>query len=269
MRRDQFGFVGAHPRGRALFCRPVPRRRTARRGRIPLPTRWEIWGGATKTTNGTVGGPFIGQTAPTTAVIGSTVAETASGRLSIRRETKPGSVESRPKTVGITPDVCRRGIRAPCNVREYRPCNREIRTGSRGNPPDRKRASSVAWQIPIYADPGSVILWDSRTVHSATLPRPLDYGEDPLLFDGGRAVIYVSYRPEGDVPPRTMKTRRRAVRENRGTNHWSGQMMPKIPGNWRDVSSRCSPAVRALADRPATVYERLGIDPLSFDPIVF
>lgn len=68
------------------------------------------------------------------------------------------------------------------------------------------------YQIPIHAKPGSMIFWDSRTIHAAKYP---DNRENKW-----RAVFYISMRPRtchNDLSISTIKT---AVENGLTTNHW-------------------------------------------------
>lgn len=72
------------------------------------------------------------------------------------------------------------------------------------------------YQLPILAPKGSVIIWDSRTIHSARYP---DLGENSW-----RASFYVSMRPINTFSQRNMDTIKRAALEGRTTNHWGTKL---------------------------------------------
>ena len=75
------------------------------------------------------------------------------------------------------------------------------------------------YQTPIYAKKGSVIFWDSRTIHSAKYHDPNDNSQ-------WRGAFYVSMRPKNDYTKRGVNTLVKAVREGRTTNHWGIKTFP-------------------------------------------
>lgn len=72
-------------------------------------------------------------------------------------------------------------------------------------------------QTPIVVPKGSVILWDSRTIHSARRQTDQTW----------RCVAYVCARPEDHYTLRNRKTLKRALAEGRTTNHWGSRMFGK------------------------------------------
>ena len=83
-----------------------------------------------------------------------------------------------------------------------------------------------AWQIPIYAPAGSVILWHSYTIHSAKRQDKDD--------DRWRCVVYVSHRPRSELPKAHKNTLPKRLRKcwdkNRMTNHTGERMFSTTPG---------------------------------------
>ena len=69
------------------------------------------------------------------------------------------------------------------------------------------------YQIPILAKKGSVIFWDSRTIHAAKYQETRD--------DTWRAVFYISMRPKQMFNDNDLKTVQTAVTEGLTTNHWA------------------------------------------------
>lgn len=72
------------------------------------------------------------------------------------------------------------------------------------------------YQVPIHAKKGSVILWDSRTIHSAKYP---NYSEDKW-----RAVFYISMRSKTSYAVENINTIQRAVLTGKTTNHWGNRI---------------------------------------------
>jgi hypothetical protein len=79
-----------------------------------------------------------------------------------------------------------------------------------------KKMFGDSYQTPIIASPGSIIFWDSRTIHSAKYQDPGD--------TSWRGVFYISMRPLKSVPQRNLNTIKRAAIEGRTTNHWGSRM---------------------------------------------
>lgn len=71
-----------------------------------------------------------------------------------------------------------------------------------------------AKQIHLEAPPGSLILWDSRTVHWAARPTT---GTVP------RMAIYVCLVPRSHASAQTLVGKREAFKNRRTTNHWPAQ----------------------------------------------
>ena len=71
-------------------------------------------------------------------------------------------------------------------------------------------------QVTITCPKGSMVLWDSRTVHS---------GKGPVqgrVRPKNRMVAYISMMPD-DLNPRQRKTKQKAIIEGRMTTHWASQ----------------------------------------------
>jgi hypothetical protein len=67
----------------------------------------------------------------------------------------------------------------------------------------------------ILAPKGSIVFWDSRTIHMGTLPRL-----DRVNMDRWRFVVYVCYTPAHLQTNEDVKLKRMAYIENRCTAHW-------------------------------------------------
>jgi hypothetical protein len=78
-------------------------------------------------------------------------------------------------------------------------------------------------EVLIKAPIGSLILWDSRTIHSG---HEVQKGRKKPNF---RMVIYVCHLPKTFFDKRSIKRRQKALEERRVLNHWSAKMFPKDP----------------------------------------
>jgi len=108
------------------------------------------------------------------------------------------------------------------------------------------------WQMPIYAPAGSVILWNSKTIHSAQ--RNLEGDES------WRCVVYVCMRPQNQFTKRNLTTLKRSVRECRTTNHWGTRMFSKRQGSFRGMHNRIE-SVEDYTDDPEQIGCVLDYDP--------
>lgn len=72
------------------------------------------------------------------------------------------------------------------------------------------------YQTPIYAKKGSIIFWDSRTIHSAKYQDAND--------NSWRGVFYVSMRPIENFSKRNINVISKAAITGRTTNHWGSKM---------------------------------------------
>lgn len=72
------------------------------------------------------------------------------------------------------------------------------------------------YQTPIHAEKGSIIFWDSRTIHSSKYPDTSD--------QSWRGVFYVSMRPKNTFTQRNINTITKAAINGRTTNHWGNKM---------------------------------------------
>lgn len=86
------------------------------------------------------------------------------------------------------------------------------------------------WQMPIIVPAGSIILWDSRTIHSSRLQtveeqRTGSYERGDV--DGWRCVFYCCYRPRTMYSKTNKRTLINAVAQGRGTNHSGTRLFPK------------------------------------------
>ena len=75
-----------------------------------------------------------------------------------------------------------------------------------------KNIFTNSYQIPIPAKKGSIIFWDSRTIHSAKYPN--------FPENNWRAVFYISMRPKSIFGDDNIKNIQNAVINGKTTNHW-------------------------------------------------
>lgn len=75
----------------------------------------------------------------------------------------------------------------------------------------------------IKAPVGSLILWDSRTIHSG------HEAQKTRKKPNFRMVIYVCHLPKTFFDKRSITRRAKAFEEKRVLNHWSAKMFPKDP----------------------------------------
>ncbi len=83
-----------------------------------------------------------------------------------------------------------------------------------------KKMFGKNYQVPIYANKGCAIFWDSRTIHSSKRQDPGD--------NTWRGVFYVSMRPKKLLTNRNINTVTRAAVEGRTTNHWGSKMLGSV-----------------------------------------
>jgi hypothetical protein len=128
----------------------------------------------------------------------------------------------------------------------------------------RVQALGGAFQIPIIAPKGSMILWLSATLHSAkgqdkpvgaarVRPRVLD----PL--HNFRVVVYVCYRPQSEVDEAHFARLMDAHRHSLSTCHSGRRVFPRTPRARRGGRVDYSPVFRALmsADGDAAAFTPL------------
>ena len=90
-------------------------------------------------------------------------------------------------------------------------------------------------QVTITCPGGSMVLWESRTVHS---------GKGPVqgrVRPKNRMVAYVSMMPD-DLTPRQRKTKQKAIIEGRMTTHWASQRV-KLFGKYPQHRGKGLPEV--------------------------
>lgn len=98
------------------------------------------------------------------------------------------------------------------------------------------------WQVPVYCKKGSLILWDSKTIHSAQRHQRRE--------DDWRATLYICMRPAHHYTKRNITTLRRAATEGRCTNHWGSRLTGKKDTRKVKVSS-----IEELADNSSSLTE--------------
>lgn len=98
----------------------------------------------------------------------------------------------------------------------------------------------------VKAPVGSLILWDSRTIHA---------GHEPIKGrkeENFRMVIYVCHLPKTFFDKRSQKRREKAFKEKRVLNHWSAKMFSKDPrtygGELKDFNKVKEPVLTKLGE---------------------
>jgi hypothetical protein len=93
--------------------------------------------------------------------------------------------------------------------------------------------------LKVLAEPGDLILWDSRTVH---------WGGEPTINSNViRTVIYASYAPAELASEETLKRKKEAFESYRATTHWPHEninirdQMVYLPNGTLDPRNRAVP----------------------------
>lgn len=81
--------------------------------------------------------------------------------------------------------------------------------------------------VRVHGRVGSLVLWDSRTAHSA---RPPEQDADETRE---RCVVYVCYQPRALIAPAALKRKVKAFDEFRMTTHWPASRIEQFPKTWR------------------------------------
>lgn len=105
------------------------------------------------------------------------------------------------------------------------------------------------YQIPIIAPKGSVIFWDSRTIHSAKYP--------DIKENNWRSVFYISMRPKSSHSDESLATIQKAVREGLTTNHWGGKIFKPV-----DRFNQKNSKVKTLTANPQSLSIYRTLNPL-------
>eukprot|EP00056_Hartaetosiga_gracilis_P020916 m.21913 g.21913 ORF g.21913 m.21913 type:complete len:443 (-) comp8774_c0_seq1:87-1415(-) len=122
----------------------------------------------------------------------------------------------------------------------------------------RKKVEEIggAFQIPIHAPAGSMILWLSSVVHSAKIQSeeaPIDTS-DP--YSGWRCVVYDCLRPKAEALKGHSDRLQRCLRENRMTNHWGRRMFSVKMFRRKDPAN-----ILELYESPLKAYSLPGMRP--------
>ncbi|RSH91688.1 hypothetical protein EHS25_009057 [Saitozyma podzolica] len=100
-------------------------------------------------------------------------------------------------------------------------------------------------EVKICANPGDLILWDSRTIHWNASP----------VGDQTRFVTYVCYCPRSLMDPSELEKKLQVFRDRKGTTHWPHQnvipaeregyhyALPRRPDDSVDPANRARPFV--------------------------
>jgi hypothetical protein len=107
----------------------------------------------------------------------------------------------------------------------------------------------------VAAPRGSLVMWDSRTVHTAGTAQPGRVNKQQFRY-----VVYVCYLPRALASEEDLKLKRRLVQQGRLTNHWPVRFIkvfsqhPSLPSS---VMPRYQPVLDAASRcfRPPTLSE--------------
>ena len=77
--------------------------------------------------------------------------------------------------------------------------------------------------VAISAPKGSMILWDSRTIHMGLSPQKM---RKNIRW---RYVVYVAMFPRKSISTTNLKKRAEHIKNGRMTNHWGVKLFPKVP----------------------------------------
>jgi hypothetical protein len=107
------------------------------------------------------------------------------------------------------------------------------------------------YQIPIYSKSGSVILWESCTVHSSKyVDNVNEYKNSTDPFAGWRTTYYICQRPKSHLTKRNLTTIGNAAKNGRTTNHSSSNIFPK-EGRYDNMQgNEKHPQVRKILKNP-------------------
>lgn len=109
------------------------------------------------------------------------------------------------------------------------------------------------YQVPIRSPKGSLVLWLSSVIHSASHPTEPVPIADP--YANGRLVFYVCFRPFRELDKRNLNTLVRAILENRTTNHWGAKLFGKVPGlHGAKLLKTRDPRIQEFHEDPTRVY---------------
>lgn len=122
------------------------------------------------------------------------------------------------------------------------------------------------FQIPIYTEGGSVILWSSSTIHSAqTHVGELKDFFPENTFDKNnkylnwRSIIYICYRPKKDVDDSHCDNLQMVYRNNFTTNHWGDKINKGF--NRFFNKTKFSKEMEELINNPDRIYSMKGLNP--------
>lgn len=105
-------------------------------------------------------------------------------------------------------------------------------------------ADRGATPIKVEAEPGDLILWDSRTVHWG--------GEPTAKSDRIRTVVYASYAPAELASEETLRKKKEVFEKYGATTHWPHDNMElrgleaKLPDGSLDPRNRSEPLQKAI-----------------------
>lgn len=123
------------------------------------------------------------------------------------------------------------------------------------------------WQTHIYVPEGSVIIWNSRLIHSASYQTDLNLipefqilvEETPEIkedfFYNWRCTFYICMRPKKHYSKRNLNTIKNAVLNGRCTNHWGTKTFPKFT---RYAKQTKSPELLNILEDPSILAPNIN-----------
>ena len=111
--------------------------------------------------------------------------------------------------------------------------------------------------LKVMAEPGDLILWDSRTIHWG--------GEPTVESDTIRTVIYASYSPATWARPEELERKREAFESFQATTHWAhDNVVPRekeayLPDGSLDPRNRSEPLQKP--ERTEKLLKLAGVKP--------
>jgi Phytanoyl-CoA dioxygenase (PhyH) len=113
--------------------------------------------------------------------------------------------------------------------------------------------------VRVHGGVGSLVLWDSRTVHSAIPP------QRGIESPRERCVVYVCYQPRALCSKKNLEKKRDIYENYRMTTHYPAQKVEMFPIKWRtygadDTGVRTPPRNRVASQR---MLELAGCVPMT------
>ena len=92
--------------------------------------------------------------------------------------------------------------------------------------------------VAIKAPAGSMIFWDSRTIHMGIAP-----SKERQHKDRWRYVVYVAMFPRSKLTTKELEKRQKYFKNGRTTNHWGNRLFPKLPRTYGVAVAKMNPYI--------------------------